>query len=63
MTQQTKEQKVKQASPNAECITSTKNRRTIYVIRDKVSLEILGEGCNSVVAWFNAYNCMTLETA
>lgn len=60
---QTKEQKVKQANPNVECITSIEDGRTIYVVRDKISLEVLGKGYNSIVAWFNAYNCMTLETA
>lgn len=64
MSQQTKEQKVRAAYPNAECIkhTTPVRKETTYIIRDKVSKETLGEGCNSVVAWFNA--CMNmLQTA
>lgn len=60
---ETKEQKVKKINPNAICESQKdKDGRTLFVIKDKITEEVLGTGYNSTIAWFNAYTNM-LQTA
>lgn len=57
MSHQTKEQKVKEVYPNAECIkhVTPKTGEVIYIVTDKDTGTTLGQGGNNVVAWYNAY--------